>query len=94
LRLVWESADAIWRWAGDRATDENHYTKRALLAGILASTLLVRLTAGQAAAETQVDRRIEDVMWFERLKGRAGRLHLGALAAGALGRLRYGLLRI
>jgi tetrahydromethanopterin S-methyltransferase subunit F len=47
-----------------------------------------------AAAETQVDRRIEDVMWFERLKGRAGRLHLGALAAGALGRLRYGLLRI
>jgi ubiquinone biosynthesis protein COQ9 len=23
-RLVWESADVIWRWAGDTATDENH----------------------------------------------------------------------
>ena len=39
LRLAWESADVIWRWAGDTATDENHYTKRALLAGILAATL-------------------------------------------------------
>src|SRR5277367_5523364 len=37
LRLVWASADAIWIWAGDTATDENHYSKRALLAGILAS---------------------------------------------------------
>ena len=93
LRLVWESADAIWRWAGDRATDENHYTKRALLAGILASTLLVRLTAGGAAAETHLDRRIEAVMTFERLKARLGRVHLGAWTAGALGRLRYGLPR-
>jgi ubiquinone biosynthesis protein COQ9 len=93
LRLVWESADAIWRWAGDRSTDENHYSKRALLAGILASTLLVRLTAGEAAAETHLDRRIEAVMRFERLKARLGRLELGAWTAGALGRLRYGLLR-
>jgi ubiquinone biosynthesis protein COQ9 len=93
LRLVWQSADAIWRWAGDRSTDENHYSKRALLAGILASTLLVRLTAGEAAAEVHLDRRIEAVMGFERLKARLGRLHPGAWAAGALGRLRYGLLR-
>jgi ubiquinone biosynthesis protein COQ9 len=93
LRLIWESADAIWRWAGDRSTDENHYSKRVLLAGILASTLLVRLTAGEAAAEVHLDRRIEAVMSFERLKARVGRLHLGAWTAGALGRLRYGLLR-
>src|SRR5687767_10680182 len=26
-RLAWESADLLWRWAGDEATDENHYTK-------------------------------------------------------------------
>src|SRR6202789_4716336 len=74
LRLVWESADTIWRWAGDTATDENHYTKRALLAGILTGTLLVRLTAGEAAAEAHLDRRIEDVMRFERFKARGGRL--------------------
>jgi ubiquinone biosynthesis protein COQ9 len=34
LGLVWRSADAVWRWAGDTATDENHYTKRAILGGI------------------------------------------------------------
>jgi ubiquinone biosynthesis protein COQ9 len=94
LRLAWESADVIWRWAGDTATDANHYSKRALLAGILTGTLLVRLAAGEAAAETHLDRRIDNVMNFERLKGRAGRLGLGRAAAGALGRLRYGVMRL
>ena len=89
LRLVWESADAIWRWAGDVATDENHYTKRALLGGILASTLLIRLASGEDAARAHLDRRIEGVMRFERLKGRLGKLEFGRLTAGWLGRLRY-----
>jgi ubiquinone biosynthesis protein COQ9 len=92
LRLAWESADVLWRWAGDRATDENHYTKRALLAGILAGTLLVRLSAGEAAAQAHLDRRIEGVMAFERFKGRLGRVRLGERAADLLGRLRYGQL--
>jgi ubiquinone biosynthesis protein COQ9 len=91
LRLVWESADAIWTWAGDTATDENHYSKRALLAGVLMATLLVRLSQGEAAAEATLDRRIEAVMAFERFKGRIGKLGLGGWAAGAMGRLRYGL---
>ena len=52
LRLLWASADSLWRWAGDTATDENHYTKRALLAEILISTLAIRLTAGAEAAPT------------------------------------------
>jgi len=94
LRLAWESADVIWRWAGDTATDANHYSKRALLAGILTGTLLVRLAAGEAAAEAHLDRRIANVMTFERLKSRAGRLELGKHAVGALGRLRYGVLRL
>ena len=91
LRLVWESADAIWCWAGDTATDENHYSKRALLAGILMATLLVRLSQGETAAAATLDRRIEAVMAFERFKGRVGKLQLGAWTAGAMGRLRYGL---
>jgi ubiquinone biosynthesis protein COQ9 len=33
-RLGWGSADAMWRLAGDTATDFNHYTKRATLAGL------------------------------------------------------------
>ena len=92
LRLAGESADTLWRWAGDRATDENHYTKRALLAGILIGSLLTRLASGEAAAEAHLDRRIDGVMTFERLKGRAGRLEVTRRAAEALGRLRYGAL--
>ena len=42
-RLTWESADALWRWAGDTATDENHYTKRLLLAGILTGAGAIRM---------------------------------------------------
>jgi len=93
LRLVWESADAIWRWAGDTATDENHYSKRALLAGILTATLLVRLSQGEDAARATLDRRIEAVMAFERFKARVGKIDFGGWAAGALGRVRHGGLR-
>jgi ubiquinone biosynthesis protein COQ9 len=90
LRLTWESADSLWRWAGDMSTDENHYTKRAILSGILISTLAIRLDAGREAASAHLARRIDGVMAFERWK--AG-IKPGAVAievAQSLGRLRYG----
>lgn len=89
LRLAWESADRLWRWAGDTATDENHYSKRALLAEILISTLAVRLAMGEGAAAAHLDRRIEAVMAFERWK--AGIKPEGAATrlARTLGRWRY-----
>ena len=90
LRLVWESADVLWRWAGDTATDENHYSKRAILAGILVSALAIRLQSGHEAAMSFVDSRIENVMAFETWK--AGLKPGDALAdvARALGKMRYG----
>jgi len=91
-RLAWESADVLWRWAGDTATDENHYSKRALLAGILTGAIAVRLSSGRGAALRFADRRIADVMRFETWKART-RLKPQALlgrAAAALGQLRYG----
>lgn len=91
-RLAWESADGLWRWAGDVATDENHYSKRALLAGILTGALAIRLSSGRGAALRFVDRRIDDVMRFEKWKATT-RLRPSDLLAGAahaLGRLRYG----
>src|SRR5579863_7409027 len=39
-RLLYDAVDAIWYAAGDRATDFNFYTKRALLAGVYAATTL------------------------------------------------------
>lgn len=90
LRLTWESADALWRWAGDTATDENHYSKRAILSGILIPALNIRLVDGQQAARDFVDRRIENVMQFEKWKaGLKPSDHLDRLARGLSG-LRYG----
>lgn len=90
LRLVWESADAIWRWAGDTATDENHYSKRAILSGILISALGVRLSQGKAAADAFVAERIENVMGFEKWKaGQPKPSEQMRQVAEALGRMRY-----
>jgi ubiquinone biosynthesis protein COQ9 len=90
LWLVWESADGLWRWAGDTATDENHYSKRAILSGILISTLAQRLTRGQAAAAEELAARIDNVMAFEKWKaGKKGPVAYATEMAQALGRLRY-----
>jgi ubiquinone biosynthesis protein COQ9 len=90
LRLAWETSDGLWRWAGDRSTDENHYSKRAILAGILISTLAVRLKGGREAAQTHLARQIERVMAYERWKAKVRPGDLAHGAATALGRLRYG----
>jgi ubiquinone biosynthesis protein COQ9 len=90
LRLAWESADVLWRWAGDTATDENHYSKRAILAGILVSALTLRLQSGHGAAMAFVDSRIENVMAYESWKARRKGGDLMGGLARALGKLRYG----
>ena len=90
LRLGWGTADALWRWAGDTATDANHYSKRALLWGVLASTLAARLARGEAAAERMLDARLADVMRIEGLKGRIPPVMDGlTVLAAQAGRLRY-----
>ena len=68
LSLAWESADVVWRWAGDTATDWNHYSKRAILSGILIPALTMRLFDGPEAAGAFVAARIENVMTFEKWK--------------------------
>jgi ubiquinone biosynthesis protein COQ9 len=90
--LTWESADAIWRWAGDTATDENHYSKRFLLAGILTGAQAMRLSSGRGEALAFVDRRIANVMAFEKWKAttKLRPSEMVAGVAGLLGRMRYG----
>ncbi len=92
-RLAWRSADRIWRLAGDTATDFNHYSKRGLLIGVYASTSLVFLddqSEGLADTKAFLDRRIEDVMRFEKAKARwrGGNRYRPSLSR-FLGRLRY-----
>ena len=52
--------------------------------------MAVRLTRGEAAAARHLDARIENVMGFEKLKGRLPPLQDGlTVLAAYLGRLRY-----
>ncbi len=90
-RLAWESADCLWRWAGDTATDENHYSKRLLLAGILSGALAIRFSSGPEAAKAFTDARIENVMAFEKWKAttRFRPSEMIARFAESLGRHRF-----
>lgn len=92
-RLGWRSADAMWRLAGDTATDYNHYTKRAILGGIYAATLhaFARDTS-EDKAETRafLDRRIAGIMRFEKAKSQLLRKPDERFSmTRLLGRMRY-----
>ena len=92
LKVGWHSADLMWRLAGDTATDYNHYTKRALLGGIYTATLAVFVEdQSEDKAETRafLDRRIENVMQFEKAKAQLLGNREGFDVARFLGRLRY-----
>lgn len=90
MRLLWATADGIWRWAGDTATDENHYSKRAILAGVLVSTLAARMSGGVEAARETLAARIDNVMAFEKWKAGFKPAEQARAFAQALGRMRYG----
>eukprot|EP01136_Pigoraptor_vietnamica_P045713 Opistho-1_new@24018 len=91
--LGWRAADTMWRLAGDTATDYNHYTKRAMLAGIYAATIAVFLndeSEGQSETRAFLSRRIENIMQFEKAKAKlAGRKDHRFSMSRFVGRLRY-----
>lgn len=93
VRLGWRSADAMWRLAGDMATDFNHYSKRAILGGIYAATLSVLASdesEGQADTRAFLARRIEGIMRFEKARARIVRPREERFSpVRLLGRLRY-----
>lgn len=68
---LYRTVDAMWYGIGDRSTDFNFYSKRAILAGVYSSTVLVWLydrSEDQARTWEFLDRRIDDVMRFEKAK--------------------------
>ena len=70
-RLMWGTADAIWAALGDTSQDYNWYSKRAILSGVYGSCVLYWLgdETGGEATTAFIDRRIDDVMQFEKIKG-------------------------
>ena len=70
---LWRTADAIWTALGDRSDGIDHYTKRATLSGVYASTVLYWLgDDSRDSVETWafLDRRIADVMRIETMKAK------------------------
>ena len=92
-KLAWRSADAVWRLAGDTATDYNHYTKRAILGSIYAATLAVLAEdKSEDREETRafLARRIDGIMRFEKAKARFTKPKDETFSVTRLlGRLRY-----
>ena len=72
-KIVWKTADTIWVWAGDTATDYNHYTKRALLSGVITSTAFFWLNDQSADGKDSwafLGRRIDNVLGIGKIVGR------------------------
>jgi ubiquinone biosynthesis protein COQ9 len=92
-KLAWTSADAIWRGLGDKSTDFNFYSKRAILSGVLVSTMarwLADDSADGAATDAFLAARIENVMQIEKAKAQVRKLGIDPVAPiGWLARLRY-----
>jgi ubiquinone biosynthesis protein COQ9 len=73
-KLVWNIASEIWYAAGDTSTDYNWYTKRFLLSKIYSATVLYWLndeSENQQDTWEFLERRIDDVMQFEKYKSKA-----------------------
>jgi ubiquinone biosynthesis protein COQ9 len=72
-KLVWETADHIWTALGDTSEDGNWYTKRATLSAVWGLVVLYWLgddSPDYGKTSDFIDRRIENVMQIETLKGR------------------------
>lgn len=85
-KLIWGTCDAIWTALGDTSDDVNWYTKRATLSGVYGATVLFWLGDTSERHEDTwafLDRRIDNVMQFEKTKAQIRKSPLlGRLMAG------------
>lgn len=92
-KLNWRAADIMWRTAGDTSADFNHYSKRAILGGVYAATVMAMLSdesEGRTDTRAFLVRRIDGIMRFEKAKARFSHSAPERLSLGRfLGRLRY-----
>ena len=92
-KIGWRTADRNWRLAGDTATDFNHYTKRMTLSAVYGSLLAVFVNDDSedfADCLAFLDRRIDNVMQFEKVKAQAkARQEYVPSLSRFIGRLRY-----
>lgn len=89
-KLIWGTADAIWTALGDTSDDVNWYTKRATLSAVYGSVVLYWLgddSVDAQATDAFIDRRIDNVMQFEKAKAAVNNTVMLKPITGPLGRL-------
>ena len=93
VRLDWRAADAMWRAAGDVATDFNHYSKRTILGTVYVATVIAMMaddSEGRVDTQAFLERRIGNIMQFEKFKARFSHSTPERISLGRfVGRLRY-----
>lgn len=88
-KLVWGTADAIWDALGDTSDDANWYSKRLILSGVYSAAVLYWLgddSLDGQATDMFIDRRIDDVMQFEKVKASVNKNPLLKPLTGPLSR--------
>lgn len=86
-QLIWGTADAIWTALGDTSDDINWYSKRATLSAVYGSTVLYWLgddSEGHEATWAFLERRIDNVMQFEKAKAAFNKSPFGKVLAGPI----------
>ncbi len=89
-KLIWGTADLIWTTLGDTSEDINWYSKRSILSAVYGSVVLFWLgdsSADGQATDDFIDRRIDNVMQFEKLKAEVNKNPLLKPLTGPLSRL-------
>jgi len=87
---VWHTADAIWAALGDTSRDVNWYTKRMTLGAVYSACVLFWLgdeSPDMADTRAFIDRRIDDVMRFEKAKAAFRDSGFGKLWAAGPGKV-------
>ena len=89
-KAIWHTSDAIWTALGDTSRDINWYSKRATLSAVYSASVLFWLgDESDEFADTAafIDRRIENVMQFEKTKAQFRESALGKAFTDGPGRL-------
>lgn len=89
-KAIWGTADKIWTALGDTSQDLNWYTKRATLSAVYGATVLYWLgdtSPGHQATWEFLDRRIDGVMQFEKLKASFRENPLGKMMMNGPGKV-------
>lgn len=76
-RMIWETSDKIWNLVGDDSRDFTWYSKRISLSTVFSSCLLYWLedeSTDFVNTRGFIDRRIRDIMLFEKFKGKIEQL--------------------